>query len=63
MTAHGPERRFRSVRSSVAIEAEADLTRAARYAAELHVLALLWQILSGMGFPNQFFNDSWLVGF
>jgi hypothetical protein len=26
-------------------------------------LALLWQILSGMGFPNQFFNDSWLVGF
>src|SRR6186713_1492569 len=26
-------------------------------------LALLWQILSGMGFPNQFFNDSWVVGF
>src|SRR5712671_4712051 len=22
------------------------------------VLALLWQILSGTGFPNQFFNDS-----
>ena len=21
-------------------------------------LALLWQILSGVGFPNQFFNDS-----
>jgi hypothetical protein len=21
-------------------------------------LALLWQILSGTGFPNQFFNDS-----
>src|SRR4029434_2129022 len=27
------------------------------------VLALLWQILSGAGFPNQFFNDSWMVGF
>jgi hypothetical protein len=27
------------------------------------VLALLWQILSGTGFPNQFFNDSWVVGF
>src|SRR5260221_14218870 len=26
-------------------------------------LALLWQILSGRGFPNQFFNDSWVVGF
>ena len=26
-------------------------------------LALLWQILSGMGFPNQFFCDSWVVGF
>jgi hypothetical protein len=28
-----------------------------------HILALLWQILSGRGFPNQFFNDSWVVGF
>jgi hypothetical protein len=27
------------------------------------VLALLWQIFSGTGFPNQFFNDSWVVGF
>src|SRR5206468_6503748 len=27
------------------------------------VLALLWQILSGAGFPNQFFCDSWVVGF
>ena len=26
-------------------------------------LALLWQILSGLGFPNQFFCDSWVVGF
>jgi len=26
-------------------------------------LALLWQILSGAGFPNQFFCDSWVVGF
>jgi uncharacterized protein (TIGR03032 family) len=26
-------------------------------------LALLWQILSSAGFPNQFFNDSWVVGF
>src|SRR5262249_59091894 len=26
-------------------------------------LALLWQILSGTGFPNQFFCDSWVVGF
>ena len=25
-------------------------------------LALLWQIFSGTGFPNQFFNDSWVVG-
>src|SRR5262245_50269855 len=27
------------------------------------LLALLWQILSGTGFPNQFFCDSWVVGF
>src|SRR5262245_53129269 len=27
-----------------------------------HNLALLWQILSGAGFPNQFFCDSWVVG-
>src|SRR4030095_15048030 len=26
-------------------------------------LALLLQILSGAGFPNQFFCDSWVVGF
>src|SRR5215510_2546824 len=26
------------------------------------LLALLWQILSGAGFPNQFFCDSWVVG-
>jgi bifunctional non-homologous end joining protein LigD len=26
-------------------------------------LALLWQIFSGTGFPNQFFDDSWVVGF
>src|SRR5260370_36025750 len=26
-------------------------------------LALLWQILSGTGFPDQVFNDSWVVGF
>src|SRR5436190_9407090 len=26
-------------------------------------LTLLWQILSGTGFPNQFFCDSWVVGF
>src|SRR5262249_50116250 len=26
------------------------------------VLALLWQIFSGAGFPNQFFSDSWVVG-
>jgi hypothetical protein len=29
----------------------------------LDSLALLWQIFSGTGFPNQFFNDSWVVGF
>src|SRR6266478_1522649 len=29
----------------------------------VHALALLWQILSGTGFPNQFFCDSWVVGF
>src|SRR5262245_12056439 len=29
----------------------------------LRELALLWQILSGTGFPNQFFCDSWVVGF
>ena len=27
------------------------------------VLALLWQIFSGLGFPNQFFCDLWVVGF
>src|SRR6266404_4234597 len=27
------------------------------------VVTLLWQILSGTGFPNQFFCDSWVVGF
>ena len=26
-------------------------------------LALLWQILRGAGFPNQFFGDSSVVGF
>jgi hypothetical protein len=26
-------------------------------------LTLLWQIFSGAGFPNQFFCDSWVVGF
>src|SRR5258707_9205422 len=26
-------------------------------------LALLWQILRDTGFPNQFFCDSWVVGF
>jgi hypothetical protein len=26
-------------------------------------LALLWQILSGTGFPNQFFDDSWWSAF
>ena len=26
-------------------------------------LTLLWQILSGTGFPNHFFCDSWVVGF
>ena len=26
-------------------------------------LALLWQIFSGTGFPNQFFCDLWVVGF
>src|SRR5262252_4903691 len=30
---------------------------------ELSQLALLWQIFSGTGFPNQFFSDSWVVGF
>src|SRR5262245_26290274 len=29
----------------------------------IEALALLWQILSGTGFPNQFFCDSWVVGF
>src|SRR5262249_50446513 len=29
----------------------------------VHSLALLWQIFSGVGFPNQFFCDSWVVGF
>jgi hypothetical protein len=27
------------------------------------VITLLWQIFSGAGFPNQFFCDSWAVGF
>src|SRR5262249_44192633 len=27
----------------------------------LSALALLWQILSGTGFPNQFFCDSWIA--
>ena len=26
-------------------------------------LALLWQIVIGAGFPNQFFGDLWVVGF
>ena len=25
--------------------------------------ALLWQICAGMGLPNYFFSDSWVVGF
>ena len=27
------------------------------------LLVLLWQIFRGTGFPNQFFGDSWVVGF
>jgi hypothetical protein len=30
---------------------------------DMVALALLWQILGGAGFPNQFFCDSWVVGF
>src|ERR1700722_19723813 len=26
------------------------------------ILALLWQIIRGPGFPNQIFSDSWVVG-
>ena len=37
------------------------ILRSVRYAYES--LALLWQILGGAGFPNQFFCDSWVVGF
>src|SRR5262249_48153057 len=29
----------------------------------VHDLTLLWQILRRAGFPNQFFSDSWVVGF
>ena len=29
----------------------------------LNVVALLWEILGGAGFPNQFFCDLWVVGF
>ena len=38
------------------------LLRAANFCVKRR-LALLWQIFSGTGFPNQFFNDSWVVGF
>jgi hypothetical protein len=31
--------------------------------AVLDRLALLWQIYRSIGFPNQVFNDSWVVGF
>src|SRR5215813_2398919 len=27
-----------------------------------HDLALLWQFFRRLGFPNQFFSDSWVVG-
>src|SRR3954452_6378266 len=30
---------------------------------EVQILALLWQIFRCTGFPNQFFCDSWVVGF
>jgi hypothetical protein len=29
----------------------------------VHDLALLWQIVRWVGFPNQAFSDSWVVGF
>src|SRR5262245_55604505 len=35
----------------------------ARFIFWTHSLTLLWQILNGLGFPNQFFCDSWVVGF
>src|SRR5262245_60130226 len=38
-------------------------SRALGSSSGLCLLALLWQILSGTGFPNQFFCDSWVVGF
>src|SRR5271157_916674 len=41
--------------------AYADLSRLC--SAGALALALLWHILSGMGFPNHFFCDSWVVGF
>src|SRR3974390_2511813 len=43
------------------IERDISAYRSRRYCPE--GLALLWQIFSGTGFPNQFFNDSWVVGF
>src|SRR6266511_2604513 len=42
---------------------EHDLFRKPLHTFRDHALALLWQILRGTGFPNQFFNDSWVVGF
>jgi DDE superfamily endonuclease len=39
-------------------------SRAAKCSCEtVGALALLWQILSALGFPNQFLCDSWVVGF
>ena len=40
-----------------------DIEQTLKLALRLGPLALLWQILGGAGFPNQFFCNSWVVGF
>src|SRR6195256_461810 len=60
-TAGHPQKRGDRTRSTTPRGIASDPTRTSDR--RCGILALLWQILSGAGFPNQFFNDSWVVGF
>jgi hypothetical protein len=60
MSPYGPSRTCSRASTMSASEVNANMI--GRIDLWVHALALLWQILSGAGFPNQFFCDSWVVG-
>jgi hypothetical protein len=70
---HSYEQMYREIRRQIVLNGAGDTAASVKGALEVGLwledrdersrLALLWQILSSAGFPNQFFNDSWMVGF